>query len=261
MTANFRSGLPTDRQLVEQDTEDGLYWSPDTRAETRSTWVPLASGTHGVASVTVRSTAAHVSVIDGATCNAERHSGCNQTPPTMPTGRFVLRGVAMDEADHTLFVGSIADSDIDVFDTATCSAHVHRGCGQQPHTVNTGGWPSNVAFDPDNSTVYAPDNVDGEVSIFSFVAPARVGRVSAVARAGTVTLAWPVAADGGLPISYRVLPAPACPACGGLQTRGVLSTTVSGLTPGQKYTLTVRATDAAGAGQRSRPSAPVTVRP
>jgi hypothetical protein len=58
-----------------------------------------------------------------------------------------------------------------------------------------------------------------------------------------------------------VTSSPACPACTGLttpSTSGVPATVVTGLTRGQAYTFTVRATDAAGTGPASAPSNAIT---
>ena len=75
-------------------------------------------------------------------------------------------GIAVDLATDTVYVDSIIDSSTDVFDGATCNATHHSGGGQTPVSVPMGGWPSNVAVNPVTGTVYAPDNVDGEVSFF-----------------------------------------------------------------------------------------------
>jgi YVTN family beta-propeller protein len=103
-------------------------------------------------------------VIDGATCNAAISSGCGQTPATMVTGGFSY-GVAVNQATDTVFADSIIDSDLEVFDGATCNAIHHAGCGQTPTSVLVGGWPANLALNPATGTVYVPDNVDGQVSI------------------------------------------------------------------------------------------------
>ena len=108
-----------------------------------------------------------VSVIDSTTCNATVTSGCGQVPPTMATGGLPL-GITVDQATDTVYVDSIVDSSTDVFDGATCNATHHSGCGQTPVSVPMGGWPSNVAVNPVTGTVYAPDNVDGQVSFFGY---------------------------------------------------------------------------------------------
>ncbi len=112
------------------------------------------------------SPSAEMSVIDGTTCNATVTSGCGQTPATMQTGGFSY-GVAVDQATGTVFVDSIVDSDLEVFNGATCNSVRTFGCSQLPRTMPTGGWPGNLALLDATSTVYAPDNVDGTVSFWS----------------------------------------------------------------------------------------------
>jgi DNA-binding beta-propeller fold protein YncE len=111
-----------------------------------------------------------VSVINGATCNASVRSGCRQSPATMVTGGAPL-GVAVNQAAGTVYVSSIIDSDVDVFDGATCNATHHSGCGQTPAIVPTGGWPGDLAVDQATGTAYASDNVDGQVSFSGNPAP------------------------------------------------------------------------------------------
>ena len=82
----------------------------------------------------------------------------------------------------------------------------------------------------------------------------------ATAHNGKAELRWRPPYDGGLPITYHIIPTPACPACQGLttpSTSGQPFTTITGLTPGQKYTFRVKATDAAGTGPASAPSNPI----
>jgi DNA-binding beta-propeller fold protein YncE len=84
----------------------------------------------------------------------------------MVTGGFSY-GIAVDQATDTVFAGSIVDSNLEMFDGATCNATYHSGCGQIPATRPAGGWPGNIAVNPATGTVYTPDNVDGEVSLFA----------------------------------------------------------------------------------------------
>jgi hypothetical protein len=84
--------------------------------------------------------------------------------------------------------------------------------------------------------------------------------VVATAHHGKADLRWRRAYAGGLPIIYQVIPTPACPACHGLttpSTSGQPFTTIRGLTPGQRYTFKVRATNAAGTGPTSTASNPI----
>jgi YVTN family beta-propeller protein len=108
-----------------------------------------------------------VSVINTAICNAKVMSGCGQTPPTMATGAAPFVGVAVDQLTDSVVLGAVGDSDVDVFNGATCNRSVTSGCGQKPVAIPTGGWPTNVAVNPLTDTVYAPDNVDGQVSFFA----------------------------------------------------------------------------------------------
>lgn len=115
-----------------------------------------------------------------------------------------------------------------------------------------------LAVDPATDTVYAAGQGGAGVSVFSFV---RLARVTASTQAGHVKLRWRPPYDGGLPVIYHVIPSPACPACHGLttpSTSGQPFTTITGLTPGHKYTFKVKAVDAAGTGHASAPSNPVT---
>jgi DNA-binding beta-propeller fold protein YncE len=112
-------------------------------------------------------TDATVSVISTAVCNASTTLDCNRISPVMTTGGDPFRGVALDKVNHTLFLGSAAQSAVDAFDVSTCNAEVVSGCNQTADAIPTGGWPTFVAVNPLTGTVYAPDNVDGQVSYFS----------------------------------------------------------------------------------------------
>jgi YVTN family beta-propeller protein len=106
-----------------------------------------------------------VSVIDGATCNAGVTSGCGQTPATMITGGEPF-AVAVDQNSDSVYVSSIIDSDVDVFNGATCNASVTSGCAQTPVSIPTGGWSSGLGVNQETQTVYGSDNTGGEVSYF-----------------------------------------------------------------------------------------------
>lgn len=83
------------------------------------------------------------------------------------------------------------------------------------------------------------------------VAEAHSGRKAGV---GAVALAWLPASANGAPIStYDIVPNPACPKCTGLTARAT-STTISGLTPGRRYSFTVKAVSFVGTGPLSAAS-------
>jgi DNA-binding beta-propeller fold protein YncE len=108
-----------------------------------------------------------VSVINEATCNANVLSGCTTAWPTMNTGPMALIETALDQQTNQLFVPTIADSGVDIFALANCNAENSTGCAAPPKLVPTGGWPTNVTYDPRNSTVYVSNNVDGTFSLFA----------------------------------------------------------------------------------------------
>ena len=150
-----------------------------------------------------------------------------------------------------------------LFDPAsggTCNGTVTTGCGQTPPAVPAGGNPAGLVLDPRDHTLYIADNGFGPVSFFRFQAPGRPARATATTHHGQVFLTWQPPYHGGLPVIYRIIPAPACPTCRGLttpSTSGQPITTITGLTPGRRYTFKVKATDAAGTGPASAPSNPV----
>jgi DNA-binding beta-propeller fold protein YncE len=202
-----------------------------------------------------------VSVINGATCNRKVTFGCGRKPAHIDVGRQGFGFAAADPATDLVYVTNNLDDTVSVINGATCNGKITSGCNQIPPTVPAGGNPAGIALEPGNHTVYVADNGLGPVSFFHFRAPGRPARVTASTHHGRVSLAWRPPRHGGLPIIYQVIPAPACPACRGLNTpstSGVPFTTIVGLTRGQTYTFKVKATDAAGTGPVSAPSNPVT---
>lgn len=198
-----------------------------------------------------------VSVIDGATCNGTNTSGCGQTPVIVQVGRQYFGYVAVDPATDLVYVTDYLDDAVSIVNGATCNATHTSGCDQVPPMVPAGPSPTGVAVDQNNHDVYVTDNGGGPVSFFRFQAPAAPTRVTASIHNGQAEVVWQPPADGGLPVVYHVTATPACPVCSGLTTpsaSGAPYTTINGLTPGQAYTFTVKATNAAGTGPISTPS-------
>ena len=110
--------------------------------------------------------------MNGATCNGQVTTGCTQTPRFMTTGGLMFT-VAVDQATHRVYVTSVFDSDLEIFNGSTCNSLTSRGCGQTPATVHTGGWPGGIALNPRTQTVYVADNVDAALSLFSMTGPLR----------------------------------------------------------------------------------------
>ncbi|MGO8960934.1 MAG: YncE family protein [Streptosporangiaceae bacterium] len=105
-----------------------------------------------------------VSVINGATCNAQKTSGCGQVPPTVTVGSGP-DALALDQATSTLYVANGNDTSVSVINTATCNAKKTSGCGQTPATMQAGSGPSAIAVDPATRTVYVANFNDNTVSV------------------------------------------------------------------------------------------------
>jgi YVTN family beta-propeller protein len=98
-----------------------------------------------------------VSVINGATCNAQNTSGCSHTPPTVKVGSNPV-DVSLDQATDTVYVanwGNGKGTTVSVIDGRTCNGQVTSGCGKIPATVTIGTAPAGVVVDEPADTVYA----------------------------------------------------------------------------------------------------------
>ena len=109
-----------------------------------------------------------VSVIDARRCNAQDLSRC---PGPWP--RITLEGgtadgpsgIAVDVPTDTVYVSNIGVNTVSVINGATCNAMVSAGCGQTPVSVSVGDNPVGLFDDPDNHTVYVPNDGDTSVSM------------------------------------------------------------------------------------------------
>jgi YVTN family beta-propeller protein len=98
-----------------------------------------------------------VSVINGATCNAQNTSGCSHQLPTVKVGSNPV-DVSLDQATDTVYVanwGNGTGTTVSVIDGRTCNGQVTSGCGQIPATVTIGTAPAGVIVDESADTVYA----------------------------------------------------------------------------------------------------------
>lgn len=107
-----------------------------------------------------------LSVIDGATCNRKRTSGCMQSQPTTPVGNFPQQ-VAVDERTNTIYVANQKDDTVSVINGNVCNAGNVSGCNQSWPTVAVGASPQALAVNPNNHTVYVANTDDNTVSVFS----------------------------------------------------------------------------------------------
>lgn len=131
--------------------------------------------------------------------------------------------------------------------TASTSCMVRGLTNGTPYTFTVTAWNIERPGDPSApSTPVTPRTV-----------PAPPTTVAVSAGVGSATVTWsPPTDDGGSPITaYRVSASPAVTGC---MTDGELECSLTGLTPGQEYAITVTAVNAAG---ESAPSTPTVVTP
>jgi YVTN family beta-propeller protein len=114
-----------------------------------------------------------VSVIDGATCDAARRSGCGQTPATIsvPAGDYV-GGIDVDQHTNTVYVEVASQNTgvggVWVINGATCDGTLQTGCSTHS-TASIGAdiYPSGVHINTRTDTVYVVDSTpsgDGRVA-------------------------------------------------------------------------------------------------
>jgi YVTN family beta-propeller protein len=128
--------------------------------------VDQATDTVYVSNIGSNTVGTTVSVINGATCNAQVTSGCGQTPATITVGNCPA-GLAINHATHTLYVANACDNTVSVINTATCNAKVTSGCGQAPPAIPVGNSPVPVGVNQATDTIYVGNNADSAVSVIN----------------------------------------------------------------------------------------------
>jgi DNA-binding beta-propeller fold protein YncE len=107
--------------------------------------------------------AGSVSVINGATCNAEHHSGCHHRSPVTSIG-FGTINLAVDPSTQRVYTTNLSDASVSVIDGATCNSRDHGGCRKPPVNDAVGNYPFAIAVDPGAGTAYVA-NSDDTVSV------------------------------------------------------------------------------------------------
>jgi DNA-binding beta-propeller fold protein YncE len=105
-----------------------------------------------------------VSMINGATCNATRTSGCGQNPPTFTTGNGP-GDVGIDQAADIIYVVNTGDYSVTVINGAACNATDTSGCPRTPPAIQVGGFPLAVAVSQATHTAYITNGNDNNVSV------------------------------------------------------------------------------------------------
>jgi DNA-binding beta-propeller fold protein YncE len=99
-----------------------------------------------------------ISVIDGATCNGQIVTGCNQTPATVAAG-FGAIEAAIDLRTHRIYTANVEDTSVSMIDGTICNAINTSGCDQTPVESAVGNYPFWIALDPNAGTAYV-SNID-----------------------------------------------------------------------------------------------------
>jgi YVTN family beta-propeller protein len=109
-----------------------------------------------------------VSVIDAASCNPSRLSGCDHAWPTVSVGNHA-QNLAVNQRTDTIYVANTADDTVSVINGKTCNATRTAGCGQTPTTVAVGAGPFALAVNESTNTVYVANFDDDTVSVINGV--------------------------------------------------------------------------------------------
>jgi hypothetical protein len=97
-----------------------------------------------------------VSVIDGATCNGQDTSGCDQTPATAPAG-FGTSDIAADPATHDAYAANIQDTSVTTIDGDRCRGTRTTGCDRTITRPIVGDYPRAIGLAPAVRTAYIAD--------------------------------------------------------------------------------------------------------
>jgi DNA-binding beta-propeller fold protein YncE len=109
-----------------------------------------------------------VYVLNGATCDATDHAGCDQKPATITVGRDPS-AAAIDPGTNTIYITNHAGGDyaasVSVIDGATCDATHHGGCHHRPSTTSVGFGAIDLVVDPSSHRIYTANLHDTSVSV------------------------------------------------------------------------------------------------
>jgi YVTN family beta-propeller protein len=103
-------------------------------------------------------------VLNAATCNAIKTSGCTRFAPTTTTDDGPS-GVVADPATHTVYANDREANRISVIDTSICNAHNVSGCGTAWPEITVGNSPHASALNPLTHTLYVNNRDDNTLSL------------------------------------------------------------------------------------------------
>jgi YVTN family beta-propeller protein len=112
----------------------------------------------------VNTASASLSVIDAASCNGKRPSGCPKHVPAMATGLAPV-ACAINPNTHTIYSASSDTNTVWMLDAAQCNAQHTQGCTKFANTTSVGGTPVGLKENPDTHTLYVVNNGENNFSI------------------------------------------------------------------------------------------------
>ena len=170
--------------------------------------------------------------------------------PTISVGNSPY-GVAVNPSTNTVYVANYADNSVSVINGSTNTVTA---------TVSVGSIPSAVAVNPSTNTVYVANYADKSVSVINgSILPSAPPVNASSASHGSVQISWSPPSIGANISFYCVSVAPRSGSAEVIYVpASQLNTTITGLTNGITYSVTVTAVSSLGAGS---PSSPVRLTP
>ena len=111
-----------------------------------------------------------VDVINGATCNGTKHTGCGHIAATANVGAFPF-GAVVNDRNHTLYVVNDFNGDapgtVSIINISTCNGTHTSGCGGHLPTAATGRGPIADALDARTGQVYVTGFSGAAVTILN----------------------------------------------------------------------------------------------
>ena len=106
----------------------------------------------------------NLSIIDGAHCNANDVSACNQAWPSVAVGASP-QGLGFSSSRRTLYVANTNDDTVSVISTVHCAGSDTSGCAPVA-TVPVGAAPRSVGIVDPTDSVFVGNRDDLTVSVF-----------------------------------------------------------------------------------------------
>lgn len=106
-----------------------------------------------------------VSIVNGATCNGTHTTGCSTHPAPTAKAGFGTIGLAIDTATGKIYATGIQDTSVSIINGASCNATHLTDCDQTPPKDAVGNFPTTLAADHANHTVYVIDNRGTDLSL------------------------------------------------------------------------------------------------